>query len=127
MIPDKDFSIFLETASTTNGKKDFAVVSGYNSIVQQIQHVCRTQQSELVSDTKFGSRLYEYIYTPNIDKGLINLTTQAAIKNGVPKLSQVNANLSYYSDTIIKFDVTFSMFDGIKSQSNMFCSIEVPL
>lgn len=126
-MPDKDFSIFLELASTTNGKKDFATVSGYNSIVQQIQHVCRTQQNELPSKMTFGSKLYDYIYLPNIDKGVINLTTQAAIKNGVPKLSKVNVNLSYFSTNIIKFDVTFSMFDGVKTQSNMYCNIEVPL
>lgn len=126
-MKDKDFSIFLETATTTNNTKDFAVVSGFNSIVQQIEHVAKTHQNELISDMKFGSKFYDYIYSGNLDRSLINLSFSSAVQAALPSLSNVKVNMSYYSDNLIKFDVYFSLYDGIKKQENIYCNIEVPL
>lgn len=126
-MKDKDFSIFLETAITTNNTKDFAVVSGFNSIVQQIEHVAKTHQNELISDMKFGSKFYDYIYSGNLDRSLINLSFSSAVQAALPSLSNVKVNMSYYSDNLIKFDVYFSLYDGIKKQENIYCNIEVPL
>lgn len=126
-MKNKDFSIFLETVPSINNKKDFAVVSGYNSIIQQIEHVAKTHQNELISDMKFGSKFYDYIYSGNIDRNLINLTFESAIKSSIKNITNVRANMSYYSNSLIKFDVYFSLYDGIKNQENIFCNIEVSL
>lgn len=126
-MKDKDFSIFLETATTTNNNKDFSVVSGFNSIVQQIEHVAKTHQNELISDMKFGSKFYDYIYSGNLDRSLINLSFSSAVQSALPSLSMVKVNMSYYSETLIKFDIYFSLYDGIKKQENIYCNIEVPL
>jgi hypothetical protein len=123
----KDFSIYFEPSVTTNSKVDISTVSGYNSIVQQIQHVARTQQNELISDMSFGSKIYDYIFQGNVDRTLINITMAAAIQSSIPRLSNVKAQMSYYSTDLIKFDVYFSTFDGVNFQKNSYCSIEVPL
>lgn len=126
-MKDKDFSMLLETVSGANSTKDFALVSGFNSIVQQIEHVAKTHQNELISDMKFGSKFYDYIYSGNVDKSLINVTFAAAIQTALPNLTNVKVNMSYYSDALVKFDVYFSLYDGIKKQENVYCNIEVPL
>lgn len=123
----KDFSIYFEPTTTSNSKVDISTVSGYNSITQQIQHVARTQKNELIADMNFGSKLYEYIFQGNVDKSLINITMAAAIQTNIPRISNVKAQMSYYSENLIKFDVYFSTFDGVNSQKNSYCSIEVPL
>lgn len=126
-MASKDFSIYFEPSVTTNSKVDISTVSGYNSITQQIQHVARTQQNELVSNMNFGSKIYDYIFKGNIDRTLINITMAASIETNVPRISDVKTQMSYYSTDLIKFDVYFSTFDGINSQKNSYCSIEVPL
>ena len=123
----KDFSIYFEPTVTTNNKVDISTVSGYNSITQQIQHVARTQQNELIADMNFGSKLYDYIFQGNVDKTLINITMAAAIQTNIKRLSNVKAQMIYYSPSLIKFDVYFSTYDGVNSQNNSYCSIEVPL
>ena len=123
----KDFSIYFEPSVTTNNKVDISTVTGYNSIVQQIQHVARTQQNELISNMNFGSKVFDYMFQGNVDKTLINITMAACIQTNVPRLSNVKAQMSYYSTDLIKFDVYFSTFDGVNSQKNSYCSIEVPL
>jgi len=125
----KDFSIYFEPAATNTNKVDVALVSGLNSITQQIQHVARTQKNELIADMNFGSNFYDYIFTGNNNSttGIMDISFAANIKSGVPRISNVKSQMIYYSPSLIKFDVYFSTLDGVQSQKNSYCSIEVPL
>ena len=125
----KDFSIYFEPAATDTNKVDIAIVTGTNSIVQQIQHVARTQKNELVADMNFGSNFYDYMFTGNSrnNTGTLDISFASNIKYGVPRLSNVKSKMSYYSPSLIKFDVYFSTLDGVQSQKDSYCSIEVPL
>lgn len=122
----KDFSILLEKIETAGTKKDISVVSGYNAITQYIEHILKTQKGELISNMSLGSDYFTYVYGTN-DAGALETNLAAFIQAAIVKLSDVKVQLLSQSDQLFQFQVTFSIFDGIKFQKNATCFIEVEI
>jgi len=123
----KDFSILFEKIPTTSDTTDIAMVSGYNSIVQKITHLFNTNKGELVSDQNFGSNYYVYLFDPVSNKSTLEKNMAHYIEASIQGVMDVIVQLYYYSQSSLQFKITFSYFDGLKLQSNIYCSIEVSL
>lgn len=123
----KDFSILLEKVSTTNAKKDLAYVDGTNSIVQQIENVLKTNKGENVSNINFGANVKDYAYDTAVNRQIITSTLRSVIKSSIRKIFDVSVNVTYYSDTVIVFDVQFSTEVSMNQQNKSSCQIEIPL
>jgi hypothetical protein len=122
----KDFSILMEKIETARTKKDISVVSGFNAITQYIEHILKTQKGELISNMSLGSDYFTYVYGTN-DVGVLELSLAAYIQAAIVKLNNVKVKLLSQSNQFFQFQVTFSLFDGIKYQDNVSCLIEVEL
>lgn len=122
----KDFSILFPKITTSNSIKDFAVVSGYNMIVQQIQQACLTQKGELMADPNFGSNYYSFKFAAGISNAALENALKNSIEYSVKSLYNVKVKINYYSNDLIQFTVTFTTGDGINKQT-MNCNLEVPL
>lgn len=120
----KDFSILFEPVSFYYTKKDISMVSGYNAIVQYIEHIMKTQKGELISNMDLGSDYFTYAFGTE-DKAFLELNLASYIEAAIPQIRSVKVNLVYYSEDRLQFEVKFSLFDGIKSQNNISCFIEV--
>jgi phage baseplate assembly protein W len=123
----KDFSILLEKVSTTNTKKDLAFVDGTNSIVQQIENVLKTNKGENVSNMNFGANIRDYTYDLAVNRQIITSTLRSVIKSSIRKIFDVSVNVSYYSDTVIIFDIRFSTEISLNARNKSSCQIEIPL
>jgi phage baseplate assembly protein W len=122
----KDFSILLEPVTTSATKKDISLVSGYNAYAQYIENIMKTQKGELVTDMNFGTDYFTYIFGTN-DPGVLETNLSAYIAAAIPKITEVKVNLISQSNTTMDFQVFFSFYDGIKTQRNISCFVEVPL
>jgi phage baseplate assembly protein W len=122
----KDFSILLEKVETAQTKKDVGIVTGFNAISQYIEHILKTQKGELISDMNMGSDYFSYIFGTN-DPGLLELNLSAYIQAAIPKISDVRVDLLSQEDEQLSFQINFSIFDGIKTQNNASCFVEVDL
>jgi hypothetical protein len=120
----RDFSIFFEPVQTTATKKDISIVSGFNAITQYIEHVLKTQKGELISDMNLGADYFTYIFGTQ-DKAVLELNIAAYIEASIPQVRNVRANLVYYSTDVLQFEIFFSIYDGIQTQNNVSCFIEV--
>lgn len=125
-IKSKDFSVLFPKITTTNQVKDFAMVTGYNMIVQQIQQACLTQKGELMADPNFGSNYYSYKFAAGVSLGALESALKNSIQYGVKSIYNVKVKINYYSNSLVQFTVTFSTSSGVSNQV-MTCSIEVPL
>jgi hypothetical protein len=123
----RDFSILFEKIPTTASTTDIAMVSGYNSIVQKITHLFNTNKGELASDKDFGSNYFVYLFDPVSNKTTLEKTMAHYIEASIQGVMDVVVQLYYYSQSSLQFKITFSYFDGLKLQSNIYCSIEVSL
>ena len=123
----KDFSILLEKVSTTNTKKDLAFVEGTNSIVQQIENVLKTNKGENVSNMNFGANIRDYTYDLAVNRQIVTSTLRSVIKSSIRKIFDVSVNVSYYSDTVIIFDIRFSTEISLNARNKSSCQIEIPL
>lgn len=120
----RDFSILFEPVQTATTNKDISLVSGFNAISQYIEHVLKTQKGELISNMNLGADYFTYIFGTQ-DKGVLELNVAAYIEAAIPQIRNVRANLVYYSTDILQFEIIFSIYDGIKTQNNVSCFIEV--
>jgi hypothetical protein len=93
--------------------------------VQQIQNVCNTQRGEHLNHN-FGCNLFDYLFDRQGNKHIIETVVAASIESAVPSVSNVVASMIYSDDQLIRFNITFYILDGIKSQ-NASCLIEVYL
>lgn len=121
----KDFSILFEKLPTTGSKTDIAVVNGYNSVVQKINHLFNTNKGELVSDEFFGSNLFTYLFDPVGEKPIIESNLESYIQTFIPQLLNIKVFLINYNENFIDFKVTFSYFDDVKTYDNITCFIKV--
>jgi hypothetical protein len=121
----KDFSILFEKLPTTGSKTDIAVVNGYNSVVQKINHLFNTNKGELVSDEFFGSNLFTYLFDPVGEKPIIESNLESYIQTFIPQLLNIKVFLINYNENFIDFKVTFSYFDDVKIYDNITCFIKV--
>lgn len=124
-MQDQDFSILFEKIPSTGNKTDISMVSGFNSIVQKINHLFNTNKGELVSDKNFGSDYYVYLFDPLSNKTSLEANLANYIKASITNLSSVKVNLVSCTEDLLEFDVLFSYFDGSVLNENIFCSIEV--
>jgi hypothetical protein len=122
----RDFSILLEKVDTAQTKKDVGIVTGFNAISQYIEHIMKTQKGELISDMNMGSDYFSYIFGTN-DPGLLELNLAAYIQAAIPQISDVRVDLLSQEDEQLSFQINFSIFDGIKTQNNASCFVEVDL
>jgi phage baseplate assembly protein W len=120
----KDFSILLEKIDTAKTKKDVSLVSGFNAITQYIENVLKTQKGELISNMNMGTDYFTYSFGTT-DPGSLEFSLESYIQSAIPKISNVKVTLRSQSKTSLSFQVTFSIFDGIRSQNNATCFIEV--
>lgn len=120
----KDFSILFEPVQTATSNKDISLVSGFNAISQYIEHVLKTQKGELISNMNLGADYFTYIFGTQ-DKALLELNVASYIEAAIPQIQNVRTNLLYYSSDVLQFEVVFSLYDGIKTQNNVSCFIEV--
>lgn len=123
----KDFSILFEKIPTANSTTDIAMVSGYNSIVQKITHLFNTNKGELASDQNFGSNYFVYLFDPVSNKSTLEKNMSYYIEASIQGVTNVVVQLSYYSQSSLQFKITFSYYDGLKVQDNIYCLIEVSL
>lgn len=123
----RDFSILFEKIPTTSSTTDIAMVSGYNSIVQKITHLFNTNKGELSSDQNFGSNYYVYLFDPVSNKSTLEKNMSYYIEASIQGVTNVLVQLSYYSQSLLQFKITFSYFDGLNIQNNIYCSVEVNL
>ena len=120
----RDFSILFEPVQTATSNKDISLVSGFNAISQYIEHVLKTQKGELISNMNLGADYFTYIFGTQ-DRGVLELNVASYIEAAIPQIKNVRANLVYYSTDILQFEIVFSIYDGIKTQNNVSCFIEV--
>lgn len=121
-----DFSILFQPVDTITSKKDISMVSGFNSIAQQIEHVLKTNKGELVSNSNLGSNYFTYAFGTDDINGLEYILA-GYIEAVIPKLSEVKVRTLFYNDKQYQFQINFSLFDGINVQKNASCFIEVEL
>lgn len=123
----KDFSILLEKATTTASLKDISTVSGFNAYSQYIETVLKTQKGELVSNMNLGSDFYRYIFSGKGDYGSLEAALAAYIQSAITEFTEVQVKLEYASETTFQFFITYSVSNGINSQSKASTFIEVEI
>jgi hypothetical protein len=126
MATYRDFNILGYKVSTVASKKDIGVVSGYNSIVQKIENVCKTQKGELPSSPYLGSNYYNLIFDPVSNKSFTETDLENYIEDAIKEINNVKTFISYIDDTKIIVDIAFEKSEYLKQQK-MKCTIEVPL
>ena len=124
-MQSKDFSILFEKIPATTEKTDIAMVTGYKSVVQKINHLFNTNKGEMVSDRYFGSDLFVYLFDPVGEKSVLEANLGNYIQSSISGLLKVVVTLISYTETLIRFKVSFSYFDGLKIYDNVTCFIEV--
>jgi phage baseplate assembly protein W len=122
----KDLNILGTKVITANNKKDISLVSGYNSYVQKIENICRTQKGEIPSATNVGTNYYVFIFNPVGNKNTLESLIASNIKNSIIDLTKVSVKIKYYTDTFIKMDVSFLIKNKLQSQE-IKSQIEVDL
>lgn len=126
MLNLKDFNILGLKIDTAANKKDITLVSGYNSYIQQIENVLKTQKGELPSDPFFGSNYFNFIFNPTKLKSFTEVDLGDYILSAIPSLSDVNVNIIYFDENKSIINVKFKTSTYLKKQ-NMECNIEVPI
>jgi len=124
-MQSKDFSILFEKIPTTTAKTDIAMVSGYNSIIQKINHLFNINKCEMVYDKYFGSDLFVYLFDSVGERSFLVANLSNYIQSSITGLLKVIVTLISYAESLIKFKVSFSYFDGLKIYDNVTCFIEV--
>lgn len=126
MLDIKDFNILGYKINTSSSKKDISVVTGYNSYVQKIENICKTQKGELPSDPYLGSDYYNLIFNPVSEKSFTEVNLNSYIKSAIPELINVDTFITYIDQEKLLLLVKFENSTYIKNQK-MECNIEVPL
>ena len=126
-MPIKGFSILLEKITTNTNKKDIGIVSGFNAYSQYIENVCKTQKGELVSNMDLGSNYFNFIFNGKADVGSLESVMAAYIQTAIPSINKVKVKLQFSSETVFQFLITYSISNGINSQSDASTFIEVYL
>jgi hypothetical protein len=83
----KDFNILGLKINTGSSKKDIAYVTGYNSYVQKIEHICKTQKGEIPYSRSLGIEYYDLKFNSVVGKNVMQLKIQNNVKIDVIKNS----------------------------------------
>lgn len=126
MLNLRDFNILGSKVNTAADIKDISLVSGFNSYIQKIEHICKTQKGELPSDVSLGSNYYAFIFDPVGNKDVIELNLEAYISSAIPTINNVNVSVIYSDTEKIVLNVGFSVNNYLKNQTAS-CTVEVTL
>ena len=122
----KDLNILGLKVTTSTNTKSLAIVTGYNSYVQKIEHICKTQKGELPSDMYLGSDYYNFIFDPAGNRNFLQTNLEHYIKSAVYELNNVKVQISSFTQTKIILNVSFSLANGISDQTSS-CMVEVDI
>jgi len=126
MIDLRDFNILGYKINTTNSKKDLSLVTGFNSYIQKIEHICKTQKGELPSDSSLGSDYYAFLFDPVGNKNVLEINLEAYLKASIYDLTRVKVTVVYSDETKVLLNIKFGLRNFTKSQ-DAECLVEVPL
>lgn len=126
MIDLRDFNILGYKINTSNSKKDLSLVTGFNSYIQKIEHICKTQKGELPSDSSLGSDYYAFLFDPVGNKNVLEINLQAYLKASIYDLTRVKVTVVYSDETKVLLNIKFGLRNFTKSQ-DAECLVEVPL
>jgi hypothetical protein len=125
-MPTKDLNILGLKVTTSTNQKSLSIVTGYNSYVQKIEHICKTQKGELPSDMNLGSNYYNFIFDPAGNKNFLQTNLENYIQAAVYDLRNVKVLVSSFTQTKIYLIVNFSLADSIQDQTSS-CTVEVDI
>jgi hypothetical protein len=112
----KDFNILGLKINTGSSKKDIAYVTGYNSYVQKIEHICKTQKGEIPYSRSLGIEYYDLKFNSVVGKNVMQLKIQNNIKNFVKEFDSVVAKTQYTTNDFLILDVYFELKKQLNTQ-----------
>ena len=127
LMAKKDFSILLEKINVSGPKKDIGTVSGFNAYAQYIEVVLKTQKGELLSSMNLGSNYFDYIFNGQANLPALQASLAGSIQAAIPKLYNISVYTTYASQDSFQFKVTYSITDGISTQTDATTFVEVNL
>jgi hypothetical protein len=122
----RDLNILGLKINTSNNKKDISFVSDYNSYVQKIENVCRLQKNEIPSAMNMGVDYYVFLFNPVSNKNTMEQSIANSIINSISELEDVSVDITYYTESLITMNVTFTVSKLIQKNPTT-CKIEVTL
>jgi hypothetical protein len=125
-MPTKDLNILGLKVTTPTNQKSLSIVTGYNSYVQKIEHICKTQKGELPSDMNLGSDYFNFLFDPAGNKNFLQTNLENYIQAAVYEIRNVKVLVSSFTQTKIYLIVNFSLTDSIKEQISS-CTVEVDI
>lgn len=125
-MPTKDLNILGLKVTTPTNQKSLSIVTGYNSYVQKIEHICKTQKGELPSDMNLGSDYFTFLFDPAGNKNFLQTNLENYIQAAVYEIRNVKVLVSSFTQTKIYLIVNFSLADSIKEQLSS-CTVEVDI
>jgi hypothetical protein len=125
-MPTKDLNILGLKVTTPTNQKSLSIVTGYNSYVQKIEHICKTQKGELPSDMNLGSDYFNFLFDPAGNKNFLQTNLENYIQAAVYEIRNVKVLVSSFTQTKIYLIVNFSLADSIKEQISS-CTVEVDI
>jgi len=122
----KDLNILGLKVTTPTNQKSLSIVTGYNSYVQKIEHICKTQKGELPSDMNLGSNYFNFIFDPAGNKNFLQTNLENYIQAAVYEIRNVKVLVSSFTESKIYLIVNFSLADSVKEQTSS-CTVEVDI
>ena len=122
----KDFNILGLKINALSEKKDISLVTGYNSYVQKVESILKTQKGEIPYYQNFGVDYYDYVFDNSISKILFESKAKNIISYFIKEAQEVLVRTTYYDNTVVKLSVDLTFNKQLKNQK-IKCFIEVPL
>jgi hypothetical protein len=125
-MPTKDLNILGLKVTTSTNQKSLSIVTGYNSYVQKIEHICKTQKGELPSDINLGSDYFNFLFDPAGNKNFLQTNLENYIQAAVYEIRNIKVLVSSFTQSKIYLIVNFSLSDSIQDQTSS-CTVEVDI
>jgi hypothetical protein len=125
-MPTKDLNILGLKVTTSTNQKSLSIVTGYNSYVQKIEHICKTQKGELPSDMNLGSDYFNFLFDPAGNKNFLQTNLENYIQAAVYEIRNIKVLVSSFTQSKIYLIVNFSLSDSIQDQTSS-CTVEVDI
>lgn len=125
-MPTKDLNILGLKVTTPTNQKSLSIVTGYNSYVQKIEHICKTQKGELPSDMSLGSDYFNFLFDPAGNKNFLQTNLENYIQAAIYEIRNVKVLVSSFTESKIYLIINFSLADSIKEQTSS-CTVEVDI
>jgi hypothetical protein len=125
-MPTKDLNILGLKVTTSTNQKSLSIVTGYNSYVQKIEHICKTQKGELPSDMNLGSDYFNFLFDPAGNKNFLQTNLENYIQAAVYEIRNIKVLVSSFTQSKIYLIVNFSLSDSIQNQTSS-CTVEVDI